>query len=333
MTADPGNRFWIGIDVAADSFEAAVAPEAISPTEWRDLETRSFTGDGSGRRAFVAWVKRHIASGQCAGLVAESTGPHSQRLRRALGKTGLPTLTIVNPARPLAFARSLGVRDKSDRIDAAILAVFGAIHRPTPRPPRPMAHQRLSHLDRLREDLVEESSAWKNRLAATDDPFVRRSVRRHLSATQREIRRVEEEMDRLIDSDASLSSSMRLLVSIPGIGRVVARTLMAELGDLGLWSRRQIASYAGIYPREYTSGTSVHRRPHLARGGGRRLRRVLYLSAVSVLHSHSGLRTFAERLVDSGKSKMCAIGALMRKLLLIARAVIKTGVPYDPQHV
>ena len=333
MTCTDGNHQWIGVDLAKDSFDAAIAPEDIAPTQWRRLSVEHFENTPEGRRAFSAWIQRQGDLRQCRRIVVESTGSLARRFADDIGGKGLPPVAVVNPARPRHFGRSLGVRDKSDRVDAAILAVYGATHRPEATPERSPTHQRLRDLSRLREDLVADRTAWSNRLGESLDRFADQMIKRRLRQIDAEIARVEEEIDRLIENDEMLLTHRRLLLTISGIGPVCAHTLLAELGDLSQWGRGEIVSQAGLFAREHTSGTSVRRRPRLARGGGGRLRRVLYLGATSLLSREGPLAEWARRLVARGKSKMAAIGAMMRKLLLIARAVIRSRRPFDPALV
>ncbi len=333
MTARKSNPHWIGIDLGKTELSVAIAPEDIAPTQWRRLPVECFENTPRGRRALTTWIGRRVDLDQCRRLVVESTGSLAPRFADDISGHRLPDVAIVNPARPRDFAKSLGVRDKTDRVDAAIIAVYGAIHRPKATPPRAPGHQRLRDLSRLREKLIDERTAWSNRLGESRDRVVCSVTRRHLRQTRDEIRRVEEAIARLMRNDEKIAAQRRLLLSIAGIGEVGAHTLLAELGDLSQWGRGEIVSQAGLYARQHISGTSVHRRPRLARGGGGRIRRVLYMSAMSLLHREGPLSDFAKRLVARGKSKMAALGAVMRKLLLIARAVIRSGRPFEPALV
>jgi len=336
MTQTAGNRFWIGVDLAKASFDAAIAQEGLVPRDWRTLPVASFDHSRRSMHAFAVWVERTAGPlSQCAGLLVEATGAVTRRFAAALEATALPAPCVVNPARSAAFARSLGARDKTDRVDAAVLAVHGAVHRPQPAPARSPALARVRDLDRLREGLVTEMTQCTNRLGEALDPLARRVLRatgRHL---ERQIAKLDEAMDHILEGDERLASHARLVRSVPGLGAALTHTLLAELGDLSAWSRAQIVAFAGLFPRQRRSGTSVRSRPRLAKGGGQRLRRVLYLAAINQ-RGHAGpLREYTERLLaaDPERPKMLVVGALMRKMLLVARAVVVSGQPYDPARV
>jgi transposase len=327
MSPHRDKPFWIGIDLSRRTLWAAIAPEGTPVDRWRDLPSREFENSARGLDALSAWARRR--GGRCAGLVVESSGALTRPFVEAIGGRALPAASVVNPARPLALARSLGVRDKTDRVDAAILAVFGAVHHPPAHPPRSGASQRLRDLDRLRETLVTERVAWRNRLGAAHDAQVRRVVGQTLAHLSGQVARVERQMDQVIAGDAAVARRVGLLRSVAGIGPVTARTLEAQLGDLCPWRRNALVSFAGLFPKRFESGTSVRRRPRLARGGGGRLRRVLFMAAMSAVSHPGPLREWSHHLQSRAKSPKCALGAVMRKLLLVARAVEISGRPFD----
>lgn len=324
------NGFWAGVDLAKAAFEAALAPLSATPAERTRLEVRSFDNTAAGVLELAAWIED--SPGECLGICVEATGGYSERFARMAARAGLAT-AIVNPARPLMFARSMGVRDKSDRVDAAVLALYGAMHRPAARPPRSADHQRLRDLWRLREDYLEQRTMTQLRLQQAEDPLAVRLLRTTVRQLERAIDQVEAALREQIAAAERWREDERLLRTIPGIGEVTAWLLLAELGDLREWSREELVGYAGLFPRTYESGTSVRRRPRMARGGGGRLRRGLFMAAFGLRSKKGALPDYAQRLVDAGKAKMCAIGALMRKLLIVARAVVASGQAFDPQRI
>lgn len=139
-------------------------------------------------------------------------------------------------------------------------------------------------------------------------------------------------MSQIAEGDEALRADQCLLTSVPGIGATAAHTLLAELGDLSTFTRSEIAAFAGLYPREHSSGTSVWRKPRLVEGGGARLRRILAMAAMCLRSHPNPLRDHTERLLaaDHRRTKMQALGALVRKLLLVLRAVLCSRRPYDP---
>jgi transposase len=326
-----GNGFWVGIDVAKDSFVAAIAADGARPDQWAQLPVREFKSGVSDVAALALWIGEH--PGSCRGICAEATGVYSKRLAALIEAAGLPAMVIVNPLQPLGMARSLGLRDKTDRVDAAVIALYGLIHRPlTPRRDSPI-HDRLRGLWRLREVYVAEKIAFGNRIAQADDSFVIKRLRASYDQMERSIAKTEEEMKSAIAAEPALRADAKLLQTIPGIGWVTASMLLAELGDLRQYGRRQIVGYAGLFPRAYSSGTSVHRPARLAKGGAARVRKGMFYPACALRRRKNPLAQFADRLAEKGKAKMSAIGAMMRKLLTIARAVVISGRPFDPSLV
>lgn len=332
MTTKQGNNFWVGVDLAQDTFDACIAPYGGRPQDWRKLPVKHFDNSGPGILALGEWLKPALEHGRCLGVVVEATGQLSVRFSAALAPLKLPITSIINPARSVGLAKSLGVRNKSDRIDSALLGVFGTIYQPAPTLPKPEAHQRLRELDRLRETLSEDLTRNRNRLRECLFESSRRILEQQIAHLEDALAQTEKELDKALEASPELQFQTELLDTVSGIGPVVARTLTAELGDLTQYSRAVLVALAGLFPRTYNSGTSVHKRARLAGGGGKRLRRVLYMAAMSIQRTTGALKVFGQHLLDEGKSKMCMMGAVMRKLLLIGRAVVKSGKPFDPKE-
>ena len=328
--------FWIGVDLAQDSFVAAAAPLGLATHTWRRLAQASFDNTAPGHRQFARWIAQQsqaLGGGRCRGIAVESTGGHSRRFAEALARLTppLPTPSILNPAFVKHFGKSLGQRSKTDKADAAVLAVYGAVHAPVPAAPLTPSQQRLRELDRLRQGLVQQQTAWQNSRREAREKLALEVIDKQLELVREQIKKLEEEMDQIIKEDPDLRRQQELLDSVPGIGPRVAATLLAELGDLRAYRRDELVSYVGLFARENSSGKR-HRRGELVKGGGSRVRRVLGMAAMAIGRSKSPLQQFSARLIAQGKAKLCAMGALMRKLLLVARAVLVSGHPYDAQQ-
>lgn len=328
-------EFTLGLDLAQASFDAAIAPEGASVMAWRSLPHTHFElppDSPEAAQALTQWLARVAPHGRCRRTVVESTGVLSRRVARNLAPHGLP-VAIVNPRRSKAFGDSLGVRDKSDRIDCALLSVFGMVQQPAPTPLPSAACEQVRELSRLRQTLVEEITAWNNRLGQAAAEAARKSLGRMIKQLEKEVRELELKIDELIAADQVLATQARALRQIKGIGPVIARTLTAELGDLRDYSRSQIVAVAGLFPKQFDSGSSVHKRPRLAKGGGGRLRRVLYMAATSLFSSTGPMRVWMEGQLAKGYEKMVVQVMVMRKLLLIARAVMLNDGTYDPSKI
>jgi transposase len=327
--------FWVGVDLAKNTFQASRAPLGVATAAWHGLPQASFANTSQGRREFARWIadqSRQLGGGRCLGIAVEATGGLSRRFEEDLAalKKNLPRPSILNPAFVKAFGKSLGQRSKNDKLDAAVLAVFGSVHKPAPAAPLSPAQQRLRELDRLRQSLVEQQTAWLNSRGEAREALALKTIDQQLKLVGEQIERLEDEMDQIIKDDPDLKRQYDLLDSVPGIGPRVAVTILAELGDLSQYRRDDLVGYVGLFAREHRSGSSVRRRGHLVKGGGARVRRCLGLAAMAVGRSKSDLKRFSLGLIEKGKTKLCALGAMMRKLLLIARAVIISGHPYDP---
>ena len=324
-------QFWVGVDLAKDSFVASVAWVEHQPSEWASLPVREFTNNGHGVLSFLAWLEKHNVSREAvSGVCLEATGRLAWRWGERVGDR-LGPLSIVNPARPVAFAKSIGLRDKTDRIDACVLALYGAAMRPVSKPLPTSYERQLRELASLCESVKHDRIACENRLREKpESKVVRKCLRREMVHLARELECLETEMDNLIAQNATLEQHRVCMQTIPGVGAKTARMLLAEYGDLREYSRNELVALAGLYPKHFQSGSSVHKKPRLAKGGGRRIRAVLYMAALTARRFCPHLKRFAQRLKERGMSNMAILGAVMRKLLLLIRAVVVSGFAYDP---
>jgi transposase len=187
-------------------------------------------------------------------------------------------------------------------------------------------------LVRRRDDLRQLAAREKGRLASPGlTSATRRSLQRTVTFLEKEADRLHKQAEALIAADETLAADSDLLQSIPGIGAATAATILGELPDAAHFAcAQQAAAYAGLAPREYRSGTSVRKRTRLSKAGNARLRKALYLPTLTAIRFNPLLGGFFERLVAAGKSRMAAVGACMRKLLMIAYGVLKNRVPFDP---
>lgn len=327
--------FWVGIDVSKDKIDVAVCYQEKAHADPRTLAVKTFDHSADGTAAFLRWVRSH--EGTCAGLVAESTGIYSRLLAIAIRESdeltdAIPALSIVNPQQIKGTARALGQRDKSDTTDARVIAIHGAQRRPGPTPERAGPLEQLRALYQLREQYVRQRTATNNRVETVLDERCRRLLKKDLRHLAGQIAAVEKLIAELIESEPELARDSKLLRSIPGVGPVLAVMALAELGDLRTWSRRQIVAFAGLYPREHSSGKSVRAKPRLAKGGGGLIRKTLYMPALGLLARDYGYnRKILEkqRTTRTERGKFY-LGHAMRKLLLVMRAVVVSGQKFDP---
>jgi transposase len=261
-------------------------------------------------------------------LVMEASGGYERLAHRLLSERGL-AVAVVNAARVRAFARASGRLAKTDRLDAEVIARYGAFARPAPTLPVAGARQMLAELLAYRRRLTAEITARVQQLGHLQTPAVRERAAAALARLRAERREVEALLRRAIAEDPGLAGAFALLTSMPGVGLILAATLLAELPELGTLDRRRIASLAGLAPVARDSG--LLRGARTIRRGRGTVREVLYMAAVSASRTHSGAAAFYRRLVTAGKPPKLALVALMRKMLTTLNALLRTATPWDPQ--
>jgi transposase len=331
------NKFWIGIDLAKESFDISIAPCGWSPNAWRELPVVHFSyppNSKEGINKILEWIKQRAELKLCQGICVESTGKFSHRFAQAISERGLPPVSIINPNRSKGLARSLGVKDKTDDVDAAILALFGTMHQPPPSAPLSEAEKELRELNRLRAKFVKDLIAWKCRLKDADYNSSKQIITDTIKSIEDKIELIEEELSKIVSRDKELKQQVEWIQNVRGLGPVNAYTMTAEFGRLDKYKRNELVASGGLYPVKKVSANTVYCKPKLAKGGGGKVRRVLYMGSLTLFKTESPLMSiFADRLMKGGKNGQCVTGALMRKLLLIARAVVKSGGVYDETKI
>jgi transposase len=333
---------WIGIDVAKSTFDAAIVffGQRFPETAMRDVPVKTFKRTPEGADDFLCWmdteVSRTASKTTAARAVMESTGSYSVELCMWLiGKRESLSPAIVNPQRTAYFIKSLGLRNKTDRLDACALAFYGVERRPAPYAPPSKEHHKLQELNRYRDFLVAERVSMVNRGdALSTNKGISQIAKRRLKQMESDIAKVEKEMRKIISENNQLKHDRTLLESIPGVGFLSVCTVMAELGDLRRFERdRQLAAFTGLNPSLKDSGTSVHARPRLSKSGNARIRQALYLAAMTSIRIEGPLQETYLRLIARGKSPMAALCAVMRKLLLLMRTLLLANVCYEKNHL
>jgi len=326
---------WLGIDVGKQEFHASIATQALHGREWLKLPCQGFEHSPAGMKALLKWLRdQGTAPSQLAGVCVESTGRLSQHFAD-LAKGRLGSVSIINPARAKFFAQSQGSHHKNDAVDARLLAHFGWQSRPRPRPQRPEHADALKLRELVRAYGALQADLLAQRQRLDDGPGakeVRAAHGRLIRAIEKELENLKAAIEDLIESNPSLKEDAARISSIPGIGPRVTQLLLAEFGDLREYNRDEVVSLAGLYPREFTSGTSVHKKPKIAKGGKANVRAALYMAAMSARRCNPVMKAFADRLAANGKPPMQIIVAVMRKLLMLAHALVVTGKDFDPTH-
>lgn len=312
----PSPSVVVGIDVSKAALDVAVRP---SGTAWRT------TNDAEGIAALVMEVRAVVPV--C--VVLEATGGLERAATAALAAAGLP-VAVVNPRQVRDFAKATGRLAKTDALDAAVLAHFGEAVQPPPRPVPDAQARALAELITRRQQLVEMRTAEQNRVGSLTGSR-RTRVAAHLAWLRQELADLEAELDAAIQASPVWRARDQLLQSVPGVGPVVARTLVADLPELGTLDRKRLAALVGVAPLNRDSGRFRGRRGIW--GGRARVRSALYMAALVGTRRNPVLAAFYQRLLGAGKPKKVALVACMHKLLRILNALLRTRTPWRQPEV
>lgn len=304
---------YVGIDVSKDQLDIAVRPTG---------ETWSMPNDASG----ITELVQRVAQLHPKLVVLEATGGLQMPVAAALASAGWP-LAMVNPRQVRDFARATGKLAKSDQLDAQVLAHFAEAVRPTPYPLPDAQTQELTALLTRRHQVVEMLTAEKNRLRTTRES-VRQRVQDHIRWLEQELADLDDDLERALRESPLWRGKDNLLRSVPGIGRVVSITLLADLPELGTLSRHQIAALVGVAPLNRDSGRFRGKRT--VWGGRARVRAALYMAALTATRYNPIIKAFYRRLCGVGKARKVALTACMRKLLIILNSMVKHQQTWTP---
>jgi transposase len=302
----------VGIDVSKERLDVAVRPSG---------EAFALSRDAAGLEALAARLLP--LSPKIVAL--EATGGFESVAAASLAAAGLPVV-VVNPANVRAFARALGQRAKTDPIDAAVIAHFVEATKPEVRPLPDEATQMLADLLARRRQIIAMIVAERQREKRAS-PRTRKSIARLLKALQAELAEIDRDIDEAVRGSPAWREKEDLLASVPGVGPTIARTLLAELPELGSLDRRQVAALAGLAP--FTRQSGQWRGRSFIAGGRAAVRSALFLGAMVARRHNPVLKAFFERLVAAGKPKMVALIALARKLLTILNAILREKTPWQ----
>ncbi len=260
-------------------------------------------------------------------VVLEATGGFEVPVAGALAAAGIPVV-VANPRQVRDFARSTGQLAKTDALDAGILALFAERVRPAVRPLPDAATRALDALVGRRRQIIDMITAEKNRLGFAL-PAVQKGIRKHIRWLERQLSDVDDDLDEQIRQSPVWQAKSDLLQEVPGVGPNLARTLIAELPELGQLSHKEVAALVGVAPFPRDSG--LMRGKRMVWGGRAPVRSALYMSIWSASKWNPVIRVFYERLRSKGKSPKVAQVACMRKLLTILNAMVRDGRRWDPQ--
>jgi transposase len=303
----------VGIDVSKDRLDVAVRPSG---------EAFSVERNAAGLERLISRLTELAPQV----IALEATGGFETIAAAALAAAQLPVI-VVNPAQIRAFAKAIGQRAKTDPIDAAVIAHFAEATRPQPRPLPDEATRLLADLVARRRQIIEMIGAERQRGMRITVPRLRKSIDRVVRTLEKELSDLDRDIDDAVRGSPAWREKEDLLASVPGVGPVIARTMLAELPELGQLDRKEIAALAGLAPFTRQSGQW---RGRSFIGGGRTIvRTALFMGAMVARRHNPILRAFFDRLVAAGKPKMVALIAVARKLLTILNAILRDRRPWQ----
>ena len=307
----------VGVDISKDMLDVHIHPDGLA---------RRFTNTSKGFTALIDWLAQQHGAQR---IILEPTGAYHHAFERRLGQTGLPMIKV-NPLQARRFAEAIGRRAKTDAVDAAMLARFGAMGE---LQPRPLVSQSL---DDLKELLVARRALIKDRTAATNRdhvlraPLLKRLASQRLRQVERQLETIDAAMRDLCRADPDLRARLAILVSIPGIGEATALTMLIEMPELGTLENKCAGSLAGLAPIARDSGQTRGKR--FIRGGRAHLRHALYMPALVAVRHNATMKRKYDAFVAAGKPKMVGIVAVMRKLVVLANALLRDQRSWTPNN-
>jgi transposase len=304
----------IGVDVSKDTLDVHLHPAG---------DHHQFENTSKGFRAILKW----IAGRPVARVVFEATGPYHRAFERAMGEAGLP-LCKVNPRQAKRFGEAIGQLAKTDRMDAAMLARFGALVEPGVRAAPSKIISDLKDLHVARTALVKDRTAARNREKNLTSPLLKRHVRQRLSSIESHLKEIEAAIRSLINADDDLRRKFAILVSIPGIAARSAFALLIDMPELGTLEAQEAAALSGTAPMTRQSGTRTGKAS--VTGGRANVRQALYMPALVAARFNPDMKAKYDGLTDRGKPRKVALTAVMRKLIILANALIRDDRRWSP---
>lgn len=296
-----------GVDISKDWLDVAMHPSH---------ETAKFPNDEKGLKTLTRW----LADRRPARVAFEATGAYHRLFERTLAQAGLPVVKV-NPKRARRFAEAAGNMAKTDRCDALMLARMGAVLDLAPRPIVSETLDEMKELIGARDALVKDRTAALTRHKTVRAPLLRRQLDARLRQIDAQIAAIEKALKELRRADAELDARFEILRSIPGVGEVTAYVLLVEMSELGTLEPGEASALAGLAPFAQDSGKFAGRR--CIRGGRARVRKALYMAALSAMKPNGPYSAKYQAMIKAGKPAKVALVALMRKLLLLANALLR----------
>ena len=320
----------VGIDVSKDTLDANCA-------RGQRKQARTFENNPDGWKLMLSWLKAMGDQARAGGskqahVCMEATGRHSLGVALALHDAG-HSVSVVNPAQIRDFARTKLGRNKTDKIDAALIREYATLFKPGRWVPPSPAMRRLCELQTVRAGIVKNRTEWKNRIGSgLGDSIATKLAAATIEHFTSQLEAVDRAISETIDQDAELRGRRDLLLSVIGVGETLAALLLVEMPEPEVLRQSgEMVAYAGLNPSHHRSGTSIDRPTRISKIGNATLRSSLYMPALSAMRFNPAVAALVARLKQAGRLKPKQIVvAAMRKLLVICFGVLKTGKPFDP---
>lgn len=310
----------VGVDVAKDKFDVAYF------TNNRSID-KSFSNNKKGRQEFIKWLEKHT---QTPWICMEATGHYSELIADHLVSKHI-RVSIVNPLQIKSFARVKLSRNKNDTVDARIIAEYCDKMQPRDFISRSDSQKELKDLTKLLDMLKAQLVQLKNQLESTQGRLAQKSLKKIIKELELKIKAVEKQLADLIKNDQALESKMGLITSIKGVGKMTAYKILAQVPNINVFSTaKQFAAYMGVSPKQHQSGKYTGKTT-ISRMGDSRLRKAIYMAALSAKRYNVALQPFVNRLKGNGKPPKSIVCAVMRKLAHLIFGILKHGRPFDPQ--
>lgn len=299
----------VGVDISKDTLDVHLHPAGLA---------RRFANTRTGQSGLITW----LAEFMIIRIVFEPTGPYHHALERRLAEAGLP-LAKINPRQARRFAQAIGRHAKTDAVDAAMLARLAALLEPPVRPASSQAIDDMKELIVARRALVKDRVAALQRNGIHRSALLKRQATQRLAQIERQIAAIDTALRTMLAADDVLENRFGILASIPGIGEATALVMLVEMPELGTLDHRCAASLAGLAPIAHDSGRQHGKR--FIRGGRAYLRQALYMPALVAVRFNADLKSKYDALRTAGKPPKVALTAVMRKLVILANALLRDG--------
>jgi len=311
---------FVGIDIAKKKFDLALLREG-------KIRNKVFENTPKGHKSLVKWLTRQSCNPESTHVCMEATSQYYEGVAEFLWESGF-RVSVINPLQIKAFGESRLSRQKTDKADAALIAYFGQQQSPALWEPPPAEVKELQRLV-ARLEAVQKMRVKEQTRRHESQGEALESIDRVLALLTEEQTKLEQRIRDHIDQHPDLRRQQKLLTSIPGIGERVSSYFLAWLQIARFTDVRQVVAFIGLSPRHNQSGSSVYGKSRLCKVGNARLRRILYMPALSAMRYNQAAKSFADRLKAGGKNGKLVVGAVMRKLVHWMFGVLKSGQPFN----